>query len=137
MNQAVPRTTPSRRRVTRHGLVHNGWGVGRHCGRLAGGALVLRKRRCKKESKHSTANATPRNDARKERPPPKTREPPENKTQNTRTPNRETATRPKEKPRNKTLSRVSGPEKTENRRNRTPTGRALRTSMMKMNGSSH
>ena len=78
--------------MTRHGLVHNGWGVGRHCGRLAGGALVLRKRRCKKESKHSTENATPRNDARKERPPPET---PENRPRTkTKTPEPRTEKQP-------------------------------------------
>ena len=63
VNQAVPRTTPSRRRVTRHGLVHNEWGVRRHYGRLAGECSFPRERRCKnarKRSKQEKGKAAPR-----------------------------------------------------------------------------
>ena len=92
VNQAVPRTTPNTRRVTRYGLVHNEWGVGRHCGRSTGIALFLCKRRCK--------NARAGTEKKKKTPPPKTRsekknhhrKPEENpqkkKNKNTRTPER-------------------------------------------------
>ena len=75
MNQAVPRTTPSRRRVTWHGLVHNEWGVRRHCGRLAGECSFPKERRCKsarQRSRQEKGKATTRKNHQN------TRETPEN-----------------------------------------------------------
>ena len=76
VNQAVPRTTPSRRRVTRYGLVHNGWGVRRHCGRLAGGCYFP-KEKMQERKTHS------RQKKGKSHPPEKPKKTPENKTEET------------------------------------------------------
>ena len=62
--------------MTRYGLVHNGWGVGRHCGRRTGNALDLHKRRCKKQrqSTSKTGKGKPEKHPRtnKETPEPRT-----------------------------------------------------------------
>ena len=87
MNQAVPRTTPSRRRVTRHGLVHNGWGVGRHCGRLAGECSFPREEMQERKTTQQARKGKSH--------PPKNKKHPRNTGKPTRTPNREAATRPK------------------------------------------
>ena len=118
VNQAVPRTTPSRRRVTRYGLVHNGWGVRRHCGRLAGGCSFPRE---KMQERKTTQQA----EKGKSHPPPKNQETPEKNQKHTRTPNREAATRPK-KHRTETAGfpeQKKRKKKTGNRKK--PGGRAL------------
>ena len=107
VNQAVPRTTPSRRRVTRYGLVHNGWGVGRHCGRITGIAAGLCKRRCK----NARASKEP-----EEAPPTEKPKQPSKTTKTTRTP-KEKQPLGRGKHTEQPNNRVSGPKtKPEDRR---------------------
>ena len=125
MNQAVPGTTPSKRRVTQHGLVHNKWGVGRHCGpdhRHC--ACPMQEKMQEHKSKHKQGETAPAENPKRT----------PNNDQKHPNPEKKTATRPKKTHRKETFCRASGPKTHGKSQKKTPGGRALMSSSMKREG---
>ena len=69
MDQTVPGSTPSKRRVTRDGVIHSGMGVGRHCGRSTGVALdLMHTSNPQKQNRSTRSNITDHDKQPKHRP---------------------------------------------------------------------